>query len=206
MLTTSPADLLRLFWDGFLLGVAFGIAYDLLRITRVLMGVRYGARTAGRLAALPMPYPACSTQANRVGQRLRDGLVNLEDLLYFLFVGPAIAIYLSAANHGRVRWLAFAGIGLGFAAYRLTVGRLVIGCSAAIAAGLRFLLAWMIWGLCRPVCWLGKLVRQCSRCLARRLRAIWNGLYLPVYTRCAMRRDLRRLKQAFRKSEMEGST
>lgn len=196
MLTTSPAELLRLFWGGLFLGLAFAAVYDVLRITRVLMGETYGSRAAGRLAALPMP-PAARTHGGRFGRRLRDLLVNLEDLLYFLCVGVTVAVYLSAANHGRVRWLAFAGIALGFLFWRLTAGRMIIACSAAIAALLRFAVGWILWCICRPFVWLGRLI-------AGRLRALWLWLYLPAYTRRTTRQCLRRLTRAFSKSEMEG--
>lgn len=196
MLTPTPAELLRLFWGGMLLGLAFAAVYDLLRITRVLMGETYGSRTAGRFSALPMP-PAHLTHAGQFGRSLRDLLVNLEDLLYCLCAGAAVAVYLSAANHGRVRWLAFAGICLGFLAWRLTAGRLIIACSAAIAALLRFAVGWIVWCVCRPFVWLGRII-------AGRLRALWLWIYLPAYTRRATRRCLRQLARAFSKSEMEG--
>lgn len=194
MLVPSPAELVRLFLGGLLLGLVFAAVYDALRISRVLMGESYGS-AAGRLAALPMP-PA-RPRTGRLGRRLRDGLVNLEDLVWCLGIGAATAIYLSAANHGRVRWLAFAGIGLGFFLWRCTAGRAVITCSAAIAALLRFAIGWIVWCACRPFVWLG-------RFLAGRLRALRLWISLPVYTRLATRRCLRQLAHAFSKSEKEG--
>ncbi len=196
MLTVAPAVLIRLFWWGGLLGLAFAAVYDLLRISRALMGERYGGRTAGRLADLPMP-PTVRHSSTAPRRGLYRLIVNVEDLLYFLFVGAALAVYFSAANHGRVRWLAFAGIVLGFLLWRLTVGRAIVAASAAIAALLRFALCWALWGLSRPVVRLGRLIAACLRAGLRRL-------YLPIYTRRTARRCLRRLATAFNNSELEG--
>lgn len=197
-LTTPIAVLLRLLLGGLLLGAVFGAAYDLLRITRVLMGVRYNTRTSAIPTAKLMPPIKRRAHPHRIGRSLRDVLVNLEDFLFFLAVGPTVAIFLSAANHGRVRWLAFAGIAAGFVLYRLTVGRLVIACSTAIAAVLRVMFAWALWLITRPFCLLGRLICR----LAHRL---WRLLYLPIYTRLAMRRCLRQLHRAFQTTCEEGS-
>lgn len=196
MLITSPAELIRLFWGALILGLAFAAVYDLLRISRVLMGQTYGSRTAGRLAALPLP-PTVGQHSGRFGRRLRDLVVNIEDLLWFLCAGSAIAIYLSAENHSRVRWLVLVGVGLGFFAWRMTVGRAVIAASSTIAALLRFLVYWAVWCVCRPFVRLGHVA-------ARHCRMLWRLICLPLYTRREERRCLRCLARAFSKSEMEG--
>lgn len=196
MLTVTPAALIRLFWLGLMLGLVFAAAYDLLRISRALMGERYSGQTAGWLTRLPLP-PNVQHASGLPDRGLYRLLVNVEDLLFFLGVGAALAIYLSAANHGQFRWLAFAGIALGFLLWRLTAGRVIIAASAAIAALLRFMLGWALWGLSRPFVRLG-------RCIAACLRIGMQRLFLPVYTHRATRRCLRQLASAFPNSEMEG--
>lgn len=205
MLTTSVGTLVRLFLGGLLLGAAFGVVYDALRITRVLMRVRY-SRAASASLALPMPQRRRPARPHRVGRALRDVVVDLEDICFFLAAGPAMAIYLSAANHGRVRWLAFAGVALGFAAYYFTVGRLVVRFSEAIAGLLRFAGAWLWWLFCLPFGWLARGIHWLAGRIGRRLRKIWLWFYLPGYTRRAMRRYLGQINRVFSQAQTEGCT
>jgi len=195
-LTTPLTVLLRLLVWGVLLGAGFGAAYDMLRITRVLMGVRYSTRVTFSLARA-MPPRRIAARPHHMGRSLRNGIIHIEDFLFFLLVGAGTAVFLSAVNHGRVRWLALAGIFAGFALYRLTAGRLVIACSSAIAAVLHLVLAWLLWLLTRPFCLLNRGLRRLGR-------AVWHALWPPIYTRLAMRRCLRRLDRAFRQGK-EGS-
>ncbi|MBQ3125786.1 MAG: spore cortex biosynthesis protein YabQ [Clostridia bacterium] len=189
----EPAALLRLFAAGCLLGAAFAAVYDLLRIVRILFGER-AACPVGRLGQLPMP-PAARRHI-RWGA-MRGMLVHFGDLLYFPLFGAAIAVYLSAAYDGRIRWFALAGLALGFFGWRLTLGRLVTAASAAISALLRFLLCWAMWWISRPFVRLG-------RGVASGFSALGRWLYRPIYTRREMRRCLRRLTRAFSDFEREG--
>ncbi len=197
MLTTSPAELVRLFLLGGMLGALFGAVYDALRITRILMGVRYGRSGIKAGLSLPMPRWMRGEKKRLSRHRLRDFWVNVEDILYFLFVGPMIAIYLSEVNHGRIRWLAFAGIALGFFLYRCTVGELVIRFSVWIADILRFLAAWLCYGVSRPFLWLYRLIRILLLRVTCRLVRLWLWLYLPGHTRRAKRRAMRRIGRLF---------
>lgn len=203
MLTTSFGALVRLFLGGLLLGAAFGVVYDALRITRVLMGVRYSRAETAALT-LPMPNQNRLVRQHRVGRALRDIIVDLEDICFFLVAGSSMAIYLSAANHGRVRWFAFVGAAMGFIVYYFTVGRVVVRFSEAIASLLRFAVAWLWWLFCLPIGWLARGVCWLVRRIWCRLRRIWLWLYLPGYTRRAMRRYLGQINRVFAKAQTEG--
>lgn len=189
----EPAALLRLFAAGCLLGAVFAAVYDLLRIVRTLLGER-GDCSVGLLGRLPMP-PAVLRRIR--WDMMRGMLVHLGDLLYFPLFGAAIAIYLSAAYDGRIRWYAPVGLALGFFAWRLTLGRVIMAASAAISALLRFLLCWVLWWLSRPFVRIGQSA-------ARGIVALWCRLSRPWLTRWETRRCLRRLERAFSNSEMEG--
>ncbi len=197
MLTTSPVALVRLFFIGLQLGVVLGAAYDCLRITRVFMGIRYTRAKDERVFPLPMPRWARQAGTRKPRHALRDLLVNVEDFLYFLLAGPAVAIYLSEANNGRIRWLAFAGPALGFFLYRSIPGKVVIRFSVLIADGLHFAIAWLCYGISRPFLWLARLIRLLCTRVTCRLRGIWARLYLPIYTRRAMRCTLRRINRLY---------
>ena len=134
-----------------LLGVAFGIAYDILRISRIFIGIRYfsaasvGAiwRTPPSAFAIPSRMrgflSACGlslkgrkkrvkkTEASRL--RLRAAIQNiavfLGDLIYFILAGAAFCIYIHFSG-GEFRMFMLISLLVGFAGYYFTVGRAVI--------------------------------------------------------------------------------
>lgn len=189
MIYPSTAELFRLFGGAFLLGLVFGLFYDAMRITRVLMGVSYGA-----VSNLSLPMPVFSRQIPILGKKVRNVLINLEDFAFFLIAAPATAIYISAANNGQFRWLVLAGIGGAFILYRLTIAKLVIAVSETLARLLRFLLAWAFWILLFP---LRKLASGLAFLWKRFAKQVVSYIYLPLYTKRAMRHCLRDVKHTF---------
>ena len=116
---------------SFLLGVCFGAVYDLLRITRVLLGVHYSRRTADRLRTIQLPL--LPPIRKRKESRFLGLVIFLEDLLFCLLVGSVMILLFYSANHGRIRPPAFILAAGGFLFYRGSIGRAVMTFSEVIA-------------------------------------------------------------------------
>ncbi len=188
MIYPSTDELLRLLASSVLMGVCICLAYDLIRIIRVFIG------TAGEPPSwLSLPYPQRFRFRFFLSPYWSVLLTNLGDILFFLFCGAALAVYFSAANHGRIRWLALAGMGGGFWACRLTLSVLILRCARAAAEILRFLLTWILWLVCRPFCLLGRMLRQAAGFVGRALFC----LALPLYTQWKMKRCIARLNRFY---------
>lgn len=188
MIYPTTQDLLRLLVGSVLLGVCFCLVYDLLRIARLMAGIGEG------LSSRPaLPYPRGMEFRISPSRGWSNLLINLGDILFFLFCGVTLAIYLSAADHGRIRWLAPIGLGSGFLLCRMTLSTLVLRLGGFAAEILRFLLAWAVWGICRPVCVLCAVCRRAGRFVGGVLFSLW----LPRYTQWKMRQSLGCLKRFY---------
>ena len=146
MIYPSTNELLYLLVSSVLLGICFGLVYDLLRISRLLAGI--GEASSGRLA---LPFPRGMHLRICPSRGWSNLLINMGDVLFFLFCGATLAVYLSVLNHGRVRWLVPVGLAGGFLLCRVTLSVLVLRFAGLAAEILRFLLVWAVWGLCWPI-------------------------------------------------------
>lgn len=162
------ASLARLALGGLLLGGALVAVYDVWRVFRACFG--------GRVAAL---------------------LLQAGDLLWGIFCGCAVAVFLSAVYDGRFRWPFALGLALGILIWCLTLGRLVRALTPGLARLIRRLFAWIFRLLGRPLVWMW-------RAGGRVLSAIRQSITGPIYTRGAMRRTKRLLSQVHKTFEMEG--
>lgn len=70
----------------------------------------------------------------RLVMRSRAKTVFFEDMLYFLLCAVITFFFALSINGGQLRWYLFAGSILGFAAYYLTIGRVVVTFAGAVIA------------------------------------------------------------------------
>ena len=188
MIYPSTNELLRLLVGSVLLGACFCLVYDLFRISRLLAGI-----CDVPFSRPALPFPRGMNFRFSPSRGWSSLLINLGDVLYFLLCGATLAVYLSVANHGRIRWLALAGLAGGFLLCRVTLSVLVLRFAGLVAEILRFLLAWAIWVICRPICLLFRICRRAGSLAGRAFFFLW----LPLYSRWEMKRCLGRLKRFY---------
>lgn len=152
----SQEALASLYFYALLLGVFLGAVYDLLRITRVFLGVHYSHRTAKRLQQLQLPL--LKPKGKKRESRALGVVVFLEDFLFCLFAGILLILLFYELNNGKIRYLAFLCAGAGFLLYRGTLGRLVMLFSEMIAFVLETAFRYMLFFFLFPLRYLiGKL-------------------------------------------------
>lgn len=175
-----------LLWNSMALGVLLGLVYDILRIRRIAF-----APTAsfGRAQA-PIPLTAWDGKPQRrsVAGTL---LLFVEDLLFAFFAAILFLLLFYSLQDGVVRWFAFAGAGLAFCLYRLTIGRLLMRLSDRIVWAVRTVLLWLWRRLVRPLLWV----------LLAPLRLLYQKLSLALRRVLGSRRE-RRLLQLAEKGEL----
>lgn len=114
----SQRALILLYSTSLICGFALGILYEPFRIRRL-------ASRTGK-------------NSKKLLTRLVDGfIIGLEDILFFAFAAIVTVIMYFAVFQGRVRIMAIVLECTGFALYRVSLGRLVIGAADRIIAFLR---------------------------------------------------------------------
>lgn len=117
----SQGALVALLGFGLVFGFAFGALYDVFRIRR-----RYFQRK----------------NSKKLLTRLAQGfIIGMEDLFFFLMLACVSCVLFFVFSMGKVRLLLFVFEGLGFLVYRVTLGKLLMGMSDAIARLIKFAFA-----------------------------------------------------------------
>ena len=168
-MSLSQGGLAALYLWSFLLGIFLGGVYDLLRVTRVLLGVHYSQRTAERLQTIQLPLLGHIGKRKR-SSRLLGVVLFLEDLFFCLTAGVAMILLFYGANHGKIRIPALLLAAVGFLAYRLSIGRAVMAFSELIAYLIEALLRYVLLFVGYPISILYRLGRRGAEKVAMRLR------------------------------------
>ncbi len=189
---SSQAVLAQLWLYAFLLGVGLGAVYDAFRITRVFLGVSYTQKATARLQSIRLPY--LSPRPPRRTSRVLGAVVFFEDLLFALIGGVAMILLFYQINNGKIRFPAFFCAALGFFLYRVTLGRVVMLASQAIAFGIEVLVRYAVFFVTLPFRW------AFAR-LSGAVRRLWRR-----HRERAMRKERRRsTARAWRTLEKNGS-
>ena len=114
-------------------GVAWGVSYDVLRLSRVVLGL------SGR-----MPRGA------RWKRTCRQAVLFSQDVLFGLIGGVTLILLLYYTNNGQFRGLAVIGMISGFFVYHHTLGRLIRLCTDWMVAWIKRLIRWIGKCLCWP--------------------------------------------------------
>ena len=160
------ADQLKTMAESCLLGLIFGVGYDIIRIAYILCRVATYRGTCEK----PVPYTKGAF-----------ALFFVLDFSYLLVVTFFFSVFLFHENHGMFRLYLFLPAVLGFFLYYHTIGRLMMFFSETIVLFLRKLAEYLLW---KPICCLG-------RCLWRGGRLLWNHSGGVLVCRAARRRRIR---------------
>lgn len=139
------------------LGLFFGVLYDVLRITRMLAGITpVHVKHISWIGRLPV------RRIGKIGKGPLSQLlfVHLLDIIYGLCTGACFCIFLYALNNGRFRWYLLLGCALGFLAYYFSVGKLVLYLSGYIVAFLRGIIGCILYLLTQPLLWIGRWIQR----------------------------------------------
>lgn len=152
-------------------GAGLGVWYDVLRLSRMLVGLDPPAAVRNREGE-GRPRPARSRRA--VPARL---LQWVEDCLFGLSCGLALILLLYYTNDGGFRAMAVFGMAAGYALYRWTAGKLFDRWAPRLVGACHALLRWVMRLLLFPLrvlarCWQRTLGAAIHRSLARRRERI----------------------------------
>ena len=127
----DPERLMGMLLWGIVCGIGLGLVWDVIRITRVLLGVNYPSRGVGRLYACSLPLlgkkVSRPSATEMLWQRiLRGAAILTEDFFFGILWGIVMTLLIYFTNDGIPRAMAPVGMLSGFLLYYHTVGRLVL--------------------------------------------------------------------------------
>jgi len=173
---------LLLFFASFVCGALLSVFYDIIRMSRMALGVRYGGIKLPDRRGLSLPLlPKKEKTAPRPRtKRMLNAAVFFGDLLFFVVAAFAMLCVFFNYGGGRVRG---AGIFLavcGFLACHFTVGAIVIRLFAVIKLALGITVEYLLFFLLFPV---KRLLWPVLRAVLRVVRRGIGTVYLRMYTK-----------------------
>jgi len=109
-----------------ILGLISGLIYDIVRIARCILGIRY-----------EKALPSGLRSGKGVNKIYESVIIGFTDVAYFIIVSVIVSVFVYFINSGRIRWYIYFFAVIGFIIYYFTVGRIVISLSSIIAYGIR---------------------------------------------------------------------
>ena len=151
-----------------IIGCGLGMVYDIIRIHRVMLGVEYAHRTVRMLKTIRLPLidarkrpPSPLRRKIRAGMRLcSDVIIFLQYIMFFVFAGVVVTVFIYHANYGQIRWFALFGLMVGFFVYYNTLGRIVMLCSEFIAFFIRAMLSYVWYFIYVPAIYSARMIRR----------------------------------------------
>ena len=195
----SPIRLFYLLLSSFFLGIGMGALYDVHRIVRVLLGVRYSkSQFSEQLFLQPLPIlgrPLGEIRQGKIKKVFLSVLIFLQDVAWFMIAGFGVVILNYAWNDGRFRFYTVISLFVGFFLYFFTVGKLVIRLSEWIVYVLRAVVSIVFFLCSRPFVKafevlkkiMKKIIQNLRKSIANRRKKVYNINKKEEYVRAADR-------------------
>jgi len=192
-----------------IIGASLGIVYDIIRIQRVMIGVRYGHKTVKMLVNINLPLigarsvkpSAIKEKIKAIMRFLRTIIIFVQDIFFFIFAGLCVTVFVYHANYGQIRWFALFGLVLGFFIYYNTVGRAVMMFSEFIVFLIGALFSYIWHFIYVPVSFISRhtcrLFNRAFKFLIGAITALVLNIRAAVWSEGAFQRVLGNAKNGF---------
>ena len=126
---------------SFCFGAILGALYDIMRITRILLGAERGTdEHRAHLRGIKLPIinkSAYPKKRTRVVDSLLNVYTAIGDIAFVAMSGMIVVMIAYAYNNGRIRMVIFIGLLSGFLLYYYGVGKLTMKVSELVAFAIR---------------------------------------------------------------------
>lgn len=152
-MTLSMAALAYMTFYAFILGLFFGLFYDIIRIVRIMCGVRIGNITKGAEHLYSLKYPLIGTITRKEG-KIKKGfgfsVIFFTDIFFCISTALMFCVFTYYTNNGTFRFAAFAAVCGGFYLEHITAGRIIMSFSEIIDAALKIFIKISIFTIAIP--------------------------------------------------------
>ena len=129
-------------------GLVLGVIYDIIRITRIIIGAESKLGEKWRIlenAKLPIINKSvCFLKHSRITSAISNVYVAVGDILFASLCGACSVLIAYSYNSGKIRAVIFLGLLVGFLLYYNTIGRLVAAASALTAFVFRAFVTYVV--------------------------------------------------------------
>lgn len=136
-----------------LAGAVFGLLYDVLRISRIFLGINYVNKFTEKIKDIKLPLienPMMRTTKKRK-EKFKKIAVGIGDILYFIIITPIAVVFTYHVNNGSIRWYLVFGMAAGFTLYYFTLGKIIISVSEYIVFFIKTVFSYLSYFILRPI-------------------------------------------------------
>lgn len=172
-----------------ILGIALGVFYDAIRFIRIFFGVQYCLKNACKKGGM-------------IRAMVKHTVLFFTDIIFWLCAGICSVLLTYMMGGGVLRGLTYLGMAIGFSAYYLTLGRLVLKINLKIVSGIKKLLRAIFKILIFPIKFaihvlisfyhltIGKILGKIIRCIVAARKKAADTEKLPEDTDLGEGEDL----------------
>ncbi len=167
-----------------LLGVFLGATYDVIRLSRIAVGVKYenSSKKPFDFSSLRIVGKYIKHKEKKTKKHsFLSFFVCIGDILFFVFFGVCISIFTYHFNSGEFRFFILFGAFLGFLFYYLTLGRLVLYLSARIILGIKILLVYLLFFIFYPISYVFLKIYRIFYSIIRKIILIMKKICVIMY-------------------------
>lgn len=175
-----------------LLGFFLGASYDIIRLSRIAVGMKYGATNAGKYdysqyALIGRFFYSKAKKKERKKGLFISLFVFFGDVLFCLFCSVSVAIFIYYFNSGEFRAFVLVGAFVGFLIYYFTLGKIVIYLSEKIIFTIKLLLLYVAFFILYPIYYLFSKIKRIFWIIIQKnvliIRKTYDIMYVKRYTK-----------------------
>ena len=190
----SMSELSLMFLYSILLGFFLGASYDIIRLTRIAVGVKYGTSgeknySFAKYSLIGKFFYSKEKNPSRKKHSFLPVFIFLGDVTFCLFSSVAIAIFIYYFNSGEFRAFVLFGAALGFIIYYFTLGKMVIYLSERIIFIIKLVSLYLLFFVSYPFYFLFDKIKRIICIIIQKniliIRKLYDIIYINLYTaRC----------------------
>lgn len=172
------------FIDAFVLGIVFGVIYDIFRMIRISR-IPCLAPQGKFYEFVKIPEKRCAKSKKRknIFFAFSDAVLTfIEDIIFWLIISAGEILFIYHVNGGVVRIYFVVFTFIGAALYFFTIGKITMYFSVRIIFLIRCLLYWSFYIIIYPVRMFGILLENIAKLL-------WNITFMPLSKAIETRRS-----------------
>ena len=158
----SQSEQLLILVYSFVIGLFFGVIYDVFRISRVMLtgnGIGKASKSDKRIEGiikgiLPEKSEQTGLWLSKLG-RIKDKtvtvLIFIEDILFFIISALFLTVFLFQVNFGQLRLYIYFSAAVGFLVYYFTVAKISAAISGLAVSLIRLALIFSFYKIAKPI-------------------------------------------------------
>lgn len=195
----SMSELSKMFLYSILLGFFLGSAYDIIRLSRIAVGMKYSADDGkkydlGKYALIGRFFHLESRKASHRKDFFLSSFVFFGDVAFCLFCSVAVAIFIYHFNNGEFRAFVLFGAALGFLFYYFTLGKIVIYLSEKIIFAIKLASLYIFFFIFFPFQFLFVRISRAFWIIIQKniliIRKLYDIIYVNLYSKRCKRKIL----------------